>query len=542
MPQSNKYAIIGTLNFFSPKLFNFQDYITNFRYGLFICRWVNTGYPGSCLDLAEELANQTPVRLDVLLSLTPSAVTSDQLVVPGPGEETKPNERVPRSHSVGSIRDIGNTEAERRIIDMVAAGGEAALAPSPTRTITPSESPAQPKRKLETTQSTENAIGIAKKKEKPTDQLKCDPSKAAINELMEEDPVAIEMTPPAPFGSETEMLNVDHTNNLNAIEDMCNKLLNELPAEQQAPPVPAAEMIESESALQAPALVIAETVKDNSTSPEKRKVIKKKIVKTDSSKETGADEKVAKKSPVKIVKKVVSKTKTTDLGESTAIVEATVPIETETVVAIAERKNSLPDENRSTERRRSRIFEAAEKFQSLNSPTSEKPKKIVIPGVSVGNFKKEFERKASLTNSPVITPTERRSLEKRGSDSSGGQPDSRKSSIGDADNVITPTEEKIINTEIVSKPNDYVSESVSLTSFSLEEARRSMENSIALLNQAKTESSKEVDQLCAKTENFAVSDDTSERLKKIKNAREIIGNAIPLGRMCMGRLQITSII
>lgn len=462
-------------------------------------------------------------------------MTSDQLVVPGPAEETKPNERVPRSHSVGSIRDIGNTEAERRIIDMVAAGGEAALAPSPTRTITPSESPAQPKRKLETTQSTENAIGIAKKKEKPTDQLKCDPSKVAINELMEEDLVAIEMTPPPPFASETEMLNVDHTKNLNAIEDMCNKLLNELPAEQEPPPVPAAEMIESESALQAPALVIAETAKDNSASPEKRKIIKKKIVKTDSSKETAGDEKVAKKSPVKTVKKVVSKTKTADFATVETPAE---PLEKENVVAIAERKNSLPDENRSTERRRSRIFEAAEKFQSLNSPTSEKPKKIVIPGVSVGNFKKEFERKASLTSSPVITPTERRSLEKRGSDSSGGQPDSRKSSIGDADNVITPTEEKIINTEIVSKPSDNVSESVSLTSFSLEEARRSMENSIALLNQAKTESSKEVDQLCAKTENFAVSDDSSERLKKIKNAREIIGNAIPLGRMCMGRLQI----
>lgn len=345
------------------------------------------------------------------------------------------------------------------------------------------------------------------------------------------------MTPPPPFASETEMLNVDHTKNLDVIEDMCNKLLNEVPAEHQSPSIPSAEVIASESALQAPAMVIAETAKD--ASPEKRKVIKKKIVKTDSTKETAGDEKVAKKSPVKTVKKVVSKTKTTDLGESTAIVEA-APKEKEIVVGIVERKNSLPDENRSTERRRSRIFEAAEKFQSLNSPTSEKPKKIVIPGVSVGNFKKEFERKASLTSSPVITPTERRSLEKRGSDSSGGQPDSRKSSIGETENVITPTEEKIINTEILAKPNDHVSESVSLTSFSLEEARRSMENSIALLNQAKTESSKEVDQLCAKTENFAVSDDTSERLKKIKNAREIIGNAIPLGRMCMGRLQITS--
>lgn len=85
---------------------------------------MNTGYTESCLDLAEELANQTPVRLDVLLSLTPSAVTSDQLVVPGPIEETKSSDRVARSHSVGSIREMGSTEAERRILDMVAAGGE----------------------------------------------------------------------------------------------------------------------------------------------------------------------------------------------------------------------------------------------------------------------------------------------------------------------------------------------------------------------------------------------------------------------------------
>lgn len=105
-----------------------------------VFRWVNEGYTACCLDLAEELANQTPVRLDVLLSLAPSAVTSDQLVVPNPNEADS-KQTVARSMSVGSIRDIadiGNTEAERRIIDMVAAGGEAALAPSPTRTITPS--------------------------------------------------------------------------------------------------------------------------------------------------------------------------------------------------------------------------------------------------------------------------------------------------------------------------------------------------------------------------------------------------------------------
>lgn len=82
--------------------------------------WVNEGYNESCLNLAEELANQTPVRLDVLLSLAPPSVTPDQLVVPAHEETSKPKERIHKSHSVGSIIDIPESEAERRILDMVA--------------------------------------------------------------------------------------------------------------------------------------------------------------------------------------------------------------------------------------------------------------------------------------------------------------------------------------------------------------------------------------------------------------------------------------
>lgn len=80
--------------------------------------WVNEEYNENCLDLAEELANQTPVRLDVLLSLAPPSVTSEQVVVPSHEENNK--ERIQKSHSVGSIIDIAETEAERRILDMVA--------------------------------------------------------------------------------------------------------------------------------------------------------------------------------------------------------------------------------------------------------------------------------------------------------------------------------------------------------------------------------------------------------------------------------------
>lgn len=79
-------------------------------------------------------------------------------------------------------------------------------------------------------------------------------------------------------------------------------------------------------------------------------------------------------------------------------------------------KTDISDEapTKPIERRRSKIFEQAEKFQNMitanESKTNvvpEKPKKLVIPGVSVGGFKKEFERKASLTSTspPKLKPT-----------------------------------------------------------------------------------------------------------------------------------------
>lgn len=87
-------------------------------------------------------------------------------------------------------------------------------------------------------------------------------------------------------------------------------------------------------------------------------------------------------------------------------------------------KTDISDEApfKPVERRRSKIFEQAEKFQNMISANesktnhqliTEKPKKIVIPGVSVGGFKKEFERRASLTStSPpkLKTPLTKKSL------------------------------------------------------------------------------------------------------------------------------------
>lgn len=58
------------------------------------------------------------------------------------------------------------------------------------------------------------------------------------------------------------------------------------------------------------------------------------------------------------------------------------------------------------ERRRSKIFETAEKFNQMASNVdNEKPKKIFIPGVNVGGAKRVFERKASLSSASTPPPT-----------------------------------------------------------------------------------------------------------------------------------------
>lgn len=462
------------------------------------------------MDLAEELANQTPVRLDVLLSLAPVAVTSEQLVVPNPNEADANKQPVARSMSVGSIRDIaeiGNTEAERRIIDMVAAGGEAALAPSPTRTMTPAESPAQqPKRKPETTISSESVIGDAsvgaRKRDKPSDQLKSTQSKLSISEIMDvEEAEKEKAVDSAAHDKRSEEFSSSTLAEVNDADDMVEQPRTNVPKQTIASAI-------IEEVTSAPLAVASETAK----------TVAKKFGKTASS-------------------------------------EAVPSPAAHSPHAQLERRDSLPDESAkpSSERRRSRILETAEKFQG-GGGLADKPKKIVIPGVSVGSHKKEFERKASLTSStlPPITPAEKRHLINSDSIEQADPPSkagSRKGSLigsglNEGDDNKIPLGEHTIKEEASSHTVNrggsgdgvaklYQSDSKS-SNLSLEEARRSMENSIALLNQAKTESNSDVDQLCAKTESVAVSTDVNasgDRQKKLK-AREIIGNAIP--RLGMG--------
>lgn len=379
--------------------------------------WVNEGYKESCLDLAEELANQTPVRLDVLLSLTPSSITADQLVVPTPVQESKSTDRVARSHSVGSVIDLANTEAERRIIDMVAQGGEAALMPSPTRIMTPAESPAQPKRKLEQTVSTENATGGAKKKEKPIDPTNA--SKLSIPEHMEVETVTPSL--------ESEIA-IPQQADLAKVEKICDELI-ETP---QVTP---------------------------------KKVIKKKIV---------TPEKVPQPPPVSATVSAqptkVSSPKESPVNKPTPVIEKTEP------------PSITPAAKAAAEKKKSRIFETAEKFQNMNNQNTEKAKKFGGVMSSVGNFKKEYEKRASLTGTNLIEKPI--SPEKKPILPQEYKP-LRKTSLDDSKIVSVPESTPITGIQKDLTQNKLNDSRSSIASFSLEEARRSMENSIALLNQVK---------------------------------------------------------
>lgn len=43
--------------------------------------WVDEGFSEPCLEVAEALANQTPVRLDLLLSLAPKHINSEHMLI-----------------------------------------------------------------------------------------------------------------------------------------------------------------------------------------------------------------------------------------------------------------------------------------------------------------------------------------------------------------------------------------------------------------------------------------------------------------------------
>lgn len=141
--------------------------------------WVNEGYEQNCLDIAEDLAAQTPVRLDLLLSLVPQSASAEKLVVGDqqPAAADVPNNvssetLIPtRCHSVGSLMELDQSGSDRRI--------RRELIEEEQRTTAPIGGDA--KRKLETTPSMdETAAADAKRKERSRRKEKRDEPEARM--------------------------------------------------------------------------------------------------------------------------------------------------------------------------------------------------------------------------------------------------------------------------------------------------------------------------------------------------------------------------
>ncbi|KAF5276288.1 hypothetical protein FQA39_LY06637 [Lamprigera yunnana] len=365
--------------------------------------WVNEDYDECCLDISEELANQTPVRLDLLLSLAPPLpqLESEKLVVTGEtANEGNCNSEaaIPtRSQSVGSLMELTNS-AQRRIKDLLL-----------------DDFKSSPKRKLEATISTDQIVrdDIKRKEKIVKENTVADITLNSKENRAAEDARMIE----------SKELNKSQTQTISPEMDVSEEYVD--PSTQGATCV---EIIEEAKRNEANKLSklkqsvsngvsnnVLEQVNDVSIIDTADKENIKEI--SVDSKEEKVDEKLSKiPTKRKLIKKKVLTDKNENLNTNN---EEKLENQVEVVKTKEHEKNDVEESQLSkpVERRRSRIFETAEKFQNMisaneaKSATMDKPKKILIPGVSVGGYKKEFERKASLTSSNKIGLNRKSSVE-----------------------------------------------------------------------------------------------------------------------------------
>lgn len=402
--------------------------------------WVNEGYNDSCLDISEELANQTPVRLDVLLSLAPPPpqLESEKLMLTGDEESTKMEAVAPtRSQSVGSLMELTHP-AERRIMDLL------------------NDEKVTPKRKLESTISTDRA-NVDKRKEKIVkEHTVADITvRGAIKENTSLEDTSMSESIPLDRSS-TKTISKENMDVESAEQSIdpslqgaaCSELIEE--AEKKKPGKIKKTLSTSvsnkvlEGIDEAPSQenMVGSVDKENIKEATQPKPKKEDQVETE-------NKKTVKK---KLVPKKVLRDKNENLKnevqESTSEEKPLVD-EKATAKEIEEPESERP--TKPVERRKSRIFEAAEKFQNLMAPAenkpmlTEKPKKVIIPGVSVDGFKKEFERKASLTQ----TPKPKSVLAKKESEENSFEETTRDSKPESTQDVV---EEKQITEGIVVQP------------------------------------------------------------------------------------------
>ncbi|KAI4502185.1 hypothetical protein M0802_002867 [Mischocyttarus mexicanus] len=414
--------------------------------------WVNEGYEQNCLDIAEDLAAQTPVRLDLLLSLVPQSASAEKLLVgdqqtSGDVANNMSSETLipTRCHSVGSLMEFDQNNSDRRIRELFEdenRAAAAAAAPAAGGGVA-----TDAKRKLETTPSMDETIAATvKKKERSRRKERSDEREPRMyrstsrhhsapipNSIMEE---TMEVEPTAtvtvPTSKTVDLNKLDAAACLELIEESKEKspskersktpvlteheqLSKEMSTKNIDRYYDTSQNENKESMLQdkyvkeseeksnlQQAIVSVETNKSTHALPNKVSTSKKLINETSKinvpNKDNLSSSKLEIDDSLQSVSDDIKEIKSMD-KEIKKLKEKALSLDFELANEVFEDVLTKP-----VERRRSKIFETAEKFNQMSSCLeNEKPKKIFIPGVNVGGAKRAFERKASLT-SGTITP------------------------------------------------------------------------------------------------------------------------------------------
>ncbi|CAG5104080.1 Protein of unknown function [Cotesia congregata] len=370
-----------------------------------------------------EIETKTPVRLDLLLSLVPQSASADKLVVTNDqspetgrniGTETMPPTRC---LSVGSLMDLDRNNSDR-IREMVEEES-------------PRTNANDTKRKLENTPSMEENVeaGVKKKdrsrrKERTDDR---EPRSYRSTSRHHSAPITNAITEEAMEVEPSVELDLRDPAAAAACLELIREAQSKSPSKERSrTPVPLEEKVQMNEQQ-----VFKENFND--TNQDVKPIANKLDNVADNSGEKQSVDQVINKTQVK--KSVKSKTNDVKNINDNASkqdvpskdIELTQKVnseESEKISTPTEEKSEVKNENKKlkqksqsldeeavaptkpTERRRSKIFETAEKFNQLLSSGSEpeKPKKIFIPGVNVGGAKRAFERKASLSSVAVPQP------------------------------------------------------------------------------------------------------------------------------------------
>ncbi|XP_054276428.1 NUAK family SNF1-like kinase 1 isoform X2 [Macrosteles quadrilineatus] len=421
--------------------------------------WIDENQSEACMDVAEELANQTPVRLDLLLCLAPSG-NDDKLLLADQPPNAEGGDRPLRSQSLSSL-----ATAQPDFL---------------------SEAPTQTRRDTESRSKRKEEGGSVKRKERSRSRRERSSSRSRRDDSTPE-PDSVSEKP-----KRKSVKSRKSREEAQVVEEPKEEMLQPKIAEVDE------ELAKSSETILAPVTPVDEAPKPKSPVPSDEVVIEEvKSLSEELTTPTPLTAEPAK--PPSPAPPAGVKPSATVILEKTE--EKEKPAE--------EEKPSKP-----MERRKSKIFETAEKFNKIGTAEAQpkpQPKKVVLPGVKVSDYKKAYERRSSLASSTTNFV--------RGSAS-------RKSLSGESSISPPPVDDTKFSLASTVALNKLVENVEKLSKMEDEKEKAESEERKAE-KKASPEKVVEVKKEETKTDKgVKVEDDTR---KKVKNAVQVIGNAITEG-------------